>query len=371
MGLALMGSMLLLPLSDAVHAAPAIGNARGTTNKTTAAAIGGSDQAILVSVTNPNGQGQISVALPLDAIASIEGVSTVTLQQDLAAGLTLLQIAGSKYTSAQALATALLANVQAKLSRAPADSMPNATQLYAALLSAMETIVVTPHPQITSMAVKVADGKRGALFALDQVASVLGVSTTTLQQDLAAGQTLLQIAGSKYGSAQALATALLAPIKSKLDRAVADGKLTPAQESLQYTPLLNQAEILVVTPHPRLASPEAGTAGGDALGSPASVKALLIPIVATSCNTTPDALGAAVQAGGKSVLQICQATNPAATLDSLSTAITNAARSRLDAAVAAGAITTSQESKVLAALQANLPTWLTKPIPQDAGAQNS
>jgi predicted small secreted protein len=363
MGLALTGSLLLFPVASAVHAAPGSGKAHGVAGRANGAEMGGNGLAIVVQVPNQSGAGQMRIAMPLEYIATIEGVSVTALQQDLQTGETLLQIAGGKYSTAQALATALLANVEAKLSRAPAGSMPNATQIYAALLSAVETVVTTPHPRITTMAVKIVDGKDGPLFDLDQVASVLGVSTTTLQQDLAAGQTLLQIAGSKFSSAQALATALLANVKTKLDDAAAAGKLTAAQESQQYAALLSQAETLVTTPHPRLLP----APGSDAVGSLANVKEILISTVATSCNTTTDALGAAVQAGGKSILQICQVTNPSATVTSLSVAIIGAAKSQLDAAVASGKITPSQESTVLAELRANLARWLTTPISAAGG----
>src|SRR5260370_34298532 len=86
------------------------------------------------------------------------------------------------------------------------------------------------------------NGQPRVFFPPDYIASVEGVSTTVLQQDLQAGQTLLQIAGSKYSSASDLATALVAPFKMKLDRVVAAGKLTADQESQQYAALLNSAE---------------------------------------------------------------------------------------------------------------------------------
>jgi hypothetical protein len=358
-GLALVGSLTLLPISGAVHAAPAPGRANNTNGTQ-----------IVIQIPDPTAQGQIELSMRLENIAAVEGVSTTVLQQDLLAGETLLQIAGSRYSSAQALATALLANVKLKMDRAVAAGMTTAaqeSQQYAAFLSAVETLVTTPHPRLTTRT----DGSSGkganpsgkganvrmqVNFDLDQIASVLGVSTTTLQQDLQAGQTLLQIAGSKYSSAQALATALLANLKSKLDVAVTSGKLSAAQESQQYAALLSDTETLVTTPHPKLA------AAGDAAGSLANVKAILISTLVTSCNTTQDALEAALQAGGKSLLAVCQVTNANATVASLSTAIVSAVQAQLAAAVSSGKITASQESSVLGELQAQLPSLLTTPV---------
>jgi hypothetical protein len=91
-------------------------------------------------------------------------------------------------------------------------------------------------------------------FNLDDVATVLGVTPAVLQQDLQAGQTLLQIAGSKYSSAQDLATALLVNLKTKLDHVVAAGNLTAGQENQIYQAALTSTETLVTTPHPDLAT---------------------------------------------------------------------------------------------------------------------
>ncbi|HXT34470.1 MAG TPA: hypothetical protein VN837_02740 [Chloroflexota bacterium] len=195
-------------------------------------------------------------------------------------------------------------------------------------------------------------------FTLQYLASVEGVSTATLQHDLQAGQTLLHIAGAKYGSAAALAAALLAPDKLKLDRAASGGAFTMDEANQQYTALLNTTETLVVTPHPALAPNE-----GQKIGSPQSgfgnVKLTMITAAATSCHTTVDALLAAVQDGNTSILGACQTTNPAATLASLSTAITTAVKAQLDAAVSSGKLAASQESDFLGGLQTSLAKWLT------------
>src|SRR5690348_15750925 len=53
-------------------------------------------------------------------------------------------------------------------------------------------------------------------LTVESVSQVLGITPATLQQDLQSVQTILQIAGGKYSSAQELATALLANLKTKL-----------------------------------------------------------------------------------------------------------------------------------------------------------
>jgi hypothetical protein len=100
-----------------------------------------------------------------------------------------------------------------------------------------------------------------------------------------------------------------------------------------------------------------------------NIKFTMISAVATSCNTTTDALFATAQAGGKSILAACQATNPNATVDSLSTAITTAVKAQLDTAVSSGKITASQESDMLSGIQSNLSTWLTTPLSNSDGSR--
>jgi hypothetical protein len=107
-------------------------------------------------------------------------------------------------------------------------------------------------------------------FTADYIASVEGVSTATLNQDLQAGETLLQIAGSKYGSAADLAIALMAPVKQKLDLAAASGKVSTKDLNAQYAALLQATEALVVTPHPVLAVEDGrGKTAAEKQNSPA------------------------------------------------------------------------------------------------------
>ena len=195
-------------------------------------------------------------------------------------------------------------------------------------------------------------------FPIEYLASVEGVSVTLLQQDLQAGQTLLHIASTRYSSAAALATALLAPDKLKLDRAASGGTFTPAEANQQYSALLNATETLLVTPHPALA-PDGGQKIGSAQSGFGNVKLTMITAAAANCDTTVDALLAAVQGGNTSILGACQATNPAVTVAGLSTAIATAVKAQLDAAVSSGKLTASQESDFLASLQTSLAKWLT------------
>jgi hypothetical protein len=155
-------------------------------------------------------------------------------------------------------------------------------------------------------------GKRAGI--IQQVAAVEGVTPQVLRQDLKQGQTLLQIAGSKYSDANALATALLAPARARLDKAVSAKRMNAVQENLLYTSMLVRTTVLVVTPHPVAALVRLH-------GAPARNGAPIMKAAAAACNTTPKEFRAAVKAGDASVLAICQRTNPAETQDGLTAAI--------------------------------------------------
>ncbi len=62
------------------------------------------------------------------------------------------------------------------------------------------------------------------------ISNVLGVSTTTLMNDLKSGQSLLQIAQAKGISQQTLISDLEASYKKQLDQAVSSGHISSSQE---------------------------------------------------------------------------------------------------------------------------------------------
>jgi hypothetical protein len=242
------------------------------------------------------------------------------------------------------------------------------------------SLFVLPAAQITRAAPATA-GPRGTHqgtppISLTYVASVEGVTPQVLQQDLQAGQTLLQIAQaahSKYASsAQVLATALLAQVKSQLDQAASSGRISQAQASQRYNALLSSVTKLVTTPHPQLRGAfrtGAGTQGR--FGSPGQgtrgygmlARGPILTTLATACHTTSSALQTAIRTGGKTILAICQSTNSSITESDLVTAITNSYKTRLDASVKAGRISASQESQLLANLKTRIETSITTPLP--------
>jgi len=105
------------------------------------------------------------------------------------------------------------------------------------------------------------------------------------------------------------------------------------------------ARVVTVTP------PE-GTSKGSAEDG-------LMKGIVAACDTTAQVFNAALQKGDKSILAICQQTNPGMTADSLVTALMAPFKSDLDAKVASGAMTPAEEADNLSRLRMKLTYMVT------------
>jgi hypothetical protein len=80
----------------------------------------------------------------------------------------------------------------------------------------------------------------------------------------------------------------------------------------------------------------------------------IVKTAAAACDTTAQAFANALQAGDKSMLAICQETDPTMTADRLVDALIASFKTTLDAQVASGAITASDEAAELANIRMKL-----------------
>jgi hypothetical protein len=199
---------------------------------------------------------------------------------------------------------------------------------------------------------------------VNQLAAVEGVTPAVLRQDLQAGQTLLQIAGTKYASADDLATALVAAFQKALSSSAKASNLTVAQKTALLDRLHARLVQLVVTPHPKLRMLAGGRAA--ATGSTGGTRSVLVTTLAATCNTTAAALQSAFKAGGQSPLAICQATNPAVTQASLVRALAKTIRAKIATRAKAMGLTTQQKQQILQRLRTRLTEWVTTPLPSSA-----
>lgn len=183
-------------------------------------------------------------------------------------------------------------------------------------------------------------GKHGAPgVLLKAAAQYLGVSRAELVKDARAGQTLAQIATAHGKSVDGLEAAMLAALKTKLDAAVAAGKLTSAQEQAK----LARAEKLVE----RLVNSKLGAKAGKRQG----VRAGLLRVSAKYIGVSPKVLAADLKAG-KSLAQVAAAHGKTAA--GLKEALIEPLKAKLDRAVASGRITAAQAQARLDKLSARL-----------------
>lgn len=191
------------------------------------------------------------------------------------------------------------------------------------------------------------------------IASVEGVTPAVLVKDLKAGKTLLQIAGTKYTSANALATALLVKVDVKLNHAVAAGRFSKAQAKVLYARLHSRVAHLVTVPHPKLAMMRHRHGGK----SVRSVKQAMLGAYAGACHSTSAAAMKALRAGGKTPLAICRTTNPGITKPALVTSLVGAVKVKLDAAAAAHPFLAKHEAMILARVTQGLNSWAVTTLP--------
>jgi hypothetical protein len=132
------------------------------------------------------------------------------------------------------------------------------------------------------------------------------------------------------------------PTQARLDPASYQTMALAAVPPQAFT-LTAPANAQVVTP-----SPQGAQAKKSGVPDP------IITAAAAACHTTISAFNAAMQADDKSMLAICQETAPSMTAQQLVTALLAPVEASLDAQVASGALTPTQEADQLAGVQRKL-----------------
>ena len=181
-----------------------------------------------------------------------------------------------------------------------------------------------------------------AVRALIQItAKDTGQTPQQVQQALQSGKSIDDIAGSK---APQIKTDALAALKTALDKRVAAGKLTSSQE----TTILAAAPAML---DKAMASHDLDRMGGpgDARGMRA-VFGTLVKTTATDTGQTPEQVTQALR-GGKSIDDIAGSKAAQVKSDTLA-----GLKTRLDKAVAAGRMTSDQETALLNGAAAYLDT---------------
>jgi hypothetical protein len=192
----------------------------------------------------------------------------------------------------------------------------------------------------TAAAGKGAPGGAGPGPGAQAIADYLGLTTAGLRTQLTSGKTLAQVATAQGRTVAGLEAAIVADATTHFDADVAAGTITAAQEASRLADLKARVDEMVNSTGP----PGGGHAPGGP-GGPFDPQA-----IASYLGLTTDALR--TQLKSESLADV--ATAQGKTVAGLEAAITAAATAKLDAAVAAGTITSSQGSARLADLKAHL-----------------
>jgi hypothetical protein len=169
------------------------------------------------------------------------------------------------------------------------------------------------------------------------IASYLGLTQDELRTRLEIGKTLAQIASAQGKSLSGLEDVIYADAKTHLDQAVANGKLTADQEQTMLAELKSHLDDIVNNTGPRMTVKGVGGPFGEA--------------AAAYLGLTPAELRAQLE-NGKTLAQV--AADQGKPVEGLKAAILAGAKTKLDAAVAAGRITAAQEQKMLDDLESHI-----------------
>jgi hypothetical protein len=160
----------------------------------------------------------------LTPAAAFLNVSLSTLEADLKGGKTLAQEATAKNKTAAGLIDALVAFEKTVLDAQNAAGWLTDAQETSVLANLKDAItnLVNNGPPVPGVA---------HLGVLDTAATYLGMTVADLQAALESGKTLADEAAAKGKTVEGLVQALLAPVKTELDKRVTAGDITGAQET--------------------------------------------------------------------------------------------------------------------------------------------
>jgi len=175
---------------------------------------------------------------------------------------------------------------------------------------------------------------------LRAAAQYLGIQRGELAKDVRSGQTLAQIAGARGKSVSGLEAAMVAAVKTKLDTAVTTGRLTSTREQQ----VLARVQKVV------------GRLVNAKLAARPAAKARLLGVAAKYVGLKPKALAAELK--GKSLADV--ATAHGKTVEGLKAALLAPFQARLDKAVAAGRISSTDAQARLARISGRLDTLIAK-----------
>jgi hypothetical protein len=175
--------------------------------------------------------GFAGVNLLQDAATTI-GVSEQTLQSDLQSGQTVAEVAGANGSSGQAVITALVGDETTAINNLVSNGKITSSQ--ATQMESNLTKMVTDFVNQTRPASGPGAGAGlGEQTALQAAATAIGngVTASTLESDLAGGQTIADVASAHSVSLDSVVSAVTTAVDSQISSLESSGKLTSTQAS--------------------------------------------------------------------------------------------------------------------------------------------
>jgi predicted XRE-type DNA-binding protein len=181
----------------------------------------------------PGGPGAIAKPFVTDGLAAAAkylGLSESELRNKLSSGQSLAAVAKAQNKAVDGLQDAIVAAEKADLDKAVADKKLTQSQADDALNALKSHIGDLVNGRLSFRGPRGGIvGKAGFGIGLDAAAKYLGLTQAQLRQKLTSGQSLADVAKAQNKDVKGLEDALTAATKTKLDKAVADKRLTQAQ----------------------------------------------------------------------------------------------------------------------------------------------
>lgn len=198
----------------------------------------------------------------LDSLTTVLGLTEEEIKAELQVGKTLADIAAEHNVAVDAVIDALVTDAQTRIATAVTDG--TITQAEAeAKLADLDT-------RITDMVKSVFDGKghegRHGLGGFGDLASIIGIDSTTLTEALQAGSTPGEIAEGNGVTINELRTAMLSNVLTHLDEEVAEGDFTQAEADAMLATAESQVDDVINGVLPALSEGRDGFRGRHGFG---------------------------------------------------------------------------------------------------------
>jgi len=215
------------------------------------------------------GPGRAAAGAPATAVAKYLGLTKAQLVKQLQSGKSLAEIAKAQGKTTAGLEQAIIGAAKTRLDKAVADKDLTAAQeqkLLKGLSANIDDLVNNAPPKGPPFLAPGPFGMHPALFfgpeaPATAVAKYLGLTKQQLRKQLESGKTLAQIAKAQGKTTGGLEQAITDAVKTRLDKAVANKRLTPAQEQKLLKALSAGIDDVVNNTPPKL-----GRFGGPRFG---------------------------------------------------------------------------------------------------------